>query len=661
MTARLLTTRIGVVVVLLTTVLLSGLVFAFSPAQPEKGPADGLPAGAQSTRVTELAGRFASGRAQSAVVVKEGPDASRFDGAGLADLPGVKSVAKPVTSADGQATLVVVQLADGLDDDAQHAAVDRIRAAVPDAQVTGGAAISRDISAAFEGADVTLLLATAAIVAVLLLITYRSPILWIVPLAVIGLADQVVAKLLPWIAQLVGERTDASVAGIVSVLVFGAGTDYALLLISRYREELRRTPSRAEAMRKAWRGAAPAITASAGTVVLALITLLAAQVTSNRTLGVAAAAGVVVAVLFGLFVLPAAVVALPRGVFWPRVPQVGSADPTETGFWSRVAHGVGKRPGTVLALGVVVLAIFSAGLLKLDVGLDQSEQFRTRVQSIDAQEALARHFPAGAAQPATVIADAAKSDEVAAFLRQTKGVATVLPPEKSTDGTLAQFSVQLTSASGTPDADRTIQEIRKNTDLLVGGAPAAELDKRDASQRDDRVIIPLVLAVVLIVLVALLRSIVAPILLLVTVVASFAASLGAAVLLINGPLDANVPLLSFLFLVALGVDYNIFLITRARDEGILRALAATGGVITSAGILLAAVFAVLGVLPVVVLTQIGIVVGIGVLIDTLLVRTVVVPALALKLGTRFWWPARPKTAPEGAHPTAPKEPAHAHH
>ncbi|GIM90628.1 MMPL family transporter [Paractinoplanes toevensis] len=664
-----LTTRIGVLTVLFATIILSGLAFAFSPAQPEAGPADGLPAGAQSTRVTELAGRFESGRSESAVLVLERPDAALTEadlaavapvGAALGDLG---TVGKPVASEDGRAALVVIQLRNGLDSDAQHAAVDQIRATLHatarpaglTVQVTGGAAIGRDISAAFEGADVTLLIATAAVVAILLLITYRSPILWIVPLAVIGLGDQVVAKLLPWIARLVGERTDASVSGIVSVLVFGAGTDYALLLISRYREELRRTESRQEAMTRAWRGAAPAITASAGTVVLALLTLLAAVLTSNRTLGVAAAVGVVVALLFGLFVLPAAVVALPRGVFWPKVPAVGSADPTETGWWSRVAHGVGKRPGAVLAVALGVLVIFSAGLLKLDVGLSQTEQFRTKVESIVAQEALARHFPAGAAQPAQVIVDSGQADRTEAALRQVDGVAAVLPAERSTDGQLAQIGVQLTDDSGTTAADRTIRNLRAALpDALVGGAPAADFDKREANLRDDRVVVPLVLAVVLLVLLVLLRSLIAPILLLVTVVISYAASLGAAtVLLTTGfdmpALDSSVPLLSFLFLVALGVDYNIFLVTRARDEaiarggtraGMLRGLAATGGVITSAGILLAAVFAVLGVLPVIVLTQIGVVVGVGVLVDTLLVRTVVVPALALLLGERFWWPAK---------------------
>jgi putative drug exporter of the RND superfamily len=652
-----LTTRLGVLVVLPATVVLSGLVFAFSPAQPEARPDDGLPSGAQSTRVTELGDRFPSGRSESAVVVLERPDAATAEPAKrLAAIPGVASVMKPVVSADGQATLLVVTLRDGLDDDAQHAVVDAMRAALAGsgALVTGGAAIGRDISAAFEGADVTLLLVTAIVVAILLLVTYRSPILWIVPLAVIGLADQVVAKLLPWIARLLGERTDASVAGIVSVLVFGAGTDYALLLISRYREELRRTASRREAMTRAWRAAAPAIAASAGTVILALLTLLAAVLTANRTLGVAAATGVLVALIFGLIVLPAAVVALPRGVFWPRVPKVGSPDPTETGVWAKVAAGVGRRPAVVLGTALVLLAALATGLVKIDVGLDQSEQFRTKVESIEAQDALARHFPAGAAQPVTIITDTDKSEQILGKVRAVSGVAAVLPPEKSVDGKLVQLSVQLTSAPGTKAADDTVRRLRDQTGALVGGAPAADLDQREANLRDDRVIGPLVLAVVLLVLVALLRSILAPVLLLITVVASYAASLGAATLLLHAAgmsaLDASVPLLSFLFLVALGVDYNIFLVTRARDEaadrgdtraGMLRALAATGGVITSAGILLAAVFAVLGVLPVIVLTQIGVVVGVGVLIDTLLVRTVVVPALALLLGERFWWPGHP--------------------
>ena len=475
------------------------------------------------------------------------------------------------------------------------------------------------------------------------------------------MGDQLVAQLLPWVARLLGERTDAAVGGIVSVLVFGAGTDYALLLISRYREELRRTPDRRVAMTRALRGAAPAVIGSAATVILALLTLLAAVLTSNRTLGVAAALGVGVALFFGLVVLPAALASLPRGVFWPFVPRNGSADPGDTGWWARIAAVVGRRPVAVLTVAVLILGGLAAGLLTTRIGLSQTEPFRTEVESVTAQEALSRHFPAGSAQPLTVIGAATAADAVTATLRTVGGVAAVRPPETSDDGTLVKTSVELTSGPGTPGADRTVRDLRAalagvpGAGALVGGAPAADLDQRDANLRDDRLIGPLVLVVVLLVLVLLLRSLVAPVLLLLTVVVSYAASLGAASFVLTRfldipAMDASAPLLSFLFLVALGVDYNIFLVTRAREEtiargdtgrAVVRALGATGGVITSAGILLAAVFAVLGVLPVIVLTQIGVIVGIGVLLDTLLVRTLVVPAIALLLGERFWWPAHP--------------------
>jgi RND superfamily putative drug exporter len=665
------------VVVLLVTVGLSALVILTSPAQPERSVTDGLPAGKQSTRVTELADRFPRGQTDAAVVVFERQDGALTDGdraaiaraqAGLRSVAVGGAVPPPSTSDDGRAAVLVVPVAKG----DREAAVDRIRAivhaepALPaglTAQVTGGPAFSRDIASAFDGADVTLLLATVVVVAVLLLITYRSPVLWLVPLVVIGLADQVVASVLPWLARLIGERTDASVGGIVSVLVFGAGTDYALLLIARYREQLRQTPSRRDAMAQALRAARPAIVASAATVILALLTLLAAVQTSNRTLGLAAAFGVLVALVFGVVVLPAALVCVPRGIFWPFVPKVGSADPSERGVWSRVAKGVNRRPWRVLTAGVIVLAALSAGLLSTRVGLSQTEQFRTTVESVEGQEALARHFPAGASQPATVIASSAAVPAVLEAARTSSGVATVSEPERSADGQLVKIDIGLTAATGTPAADEAIRSLRSRlaavprADALVGGGPAADLDRRDANLRDNLVIVPLILAVVLIVLVALLRSLVAPVLLLLTVVISFAASVGAATMVLRGVfgipgLAESVPLLSFLFLVALGVDYNIFLVSRARQErvsrgstrdGMMRALAATGGVITSAGVLLAAVFAVLGVLPVIVLTQIGVIVGIGVLLDTLLVRTVIVPALALIVGERFWWPVRPTT------------------
>lgn len=679
--ATVVTSRTGALLVVLVTAILSVLVLLTSPSQPVAQPTDGLPAGKPSTRVTELADRFRSGRTDAAVVVYEraGGPLSAADkavvaaaGKSLGRLAQGGFVPDPTLSQDRQAALLIVPVAGDLDDAAEARTVDDIRAAVAadpanplpaglTAQVTGGPAFSRDVSAAFDGANITLLLATAGVVALLLLLTYRSPILWIVPLAVIGLGDQLVAGALPWVARLVGERTDAAVSGIVSVLVFGAGTDYALLLISRYREELRRTPDRRVAMTRALRGVAPAVLGSAATVILALLTLLAAVLTSNRTLGIAAALGVGVALLFGLIVLPAALASLPRGVFWPFVPKVSSREPSETGLWARIARGVGKRPATVLTVAVLILGGFAAGLLTTRIGLSQTEQFRTPVQSVSAQETLARHFPAGFSQPVTVISASATGDAVTASIKGVDGVVDVGKPEISDDGQLSQVSVELTAGPGTPEADRTVRDIRARlagvpgADAQVGGAPAADLDRRDANLRDDKVILPLVLAVVLLVLILLLRSLLAPVLLLLTVIASFAASLGAATValtrLLDIPaLDAGVPLLSFLFLVALGVDYNIFLVTRAREEtmargdtrsGMIRALGATGGVITSAGILLASVFTVLGVLPVIVLTQIGVIVGIGVLLDTLLVRTLVVPAIALLLGERFWWPAHP--------------------
>ncbi|GAA3284263.1 MMPL family transporter [Dactylosporangium vinaceum] len=682
------TGRLGAILVLLVALGLTALAFVTSPGQPAAQATDGLPAGKQSTRVTELEDRFPSGRTQTALVIFEragGPltdDDQKAvgrarDAAAAVALGG--RVAPPVPSDDKQAVLVAVPLSDGGTADLADE-VDRLRTAVtgdavqrPDGLtvlVTGGPAFARDIAAAFEGADFTLLAATAIVVAVLLLVTYRSPILWLVPLAVIGTADQVVAKLLPWVAKVAGQPTEGQVSGIVSVLVFGAGTDYALLLIARYREELRHTEHRREAMAAALRGAAPAIIGSATTVVLALLTLLFAVLTTNRTLGAAAALGVVVALLFGLVVLPAALVSLPRGVFWPFVPRAGSEDPAHAGFWSRVAGGVERRPRIVLLAAVVLLAGLAAGLAGTKLGLSQTEQFRTKVESVTGAQALARHYPGQAAQPVTVVVDAPAADRAVAAARQAEGVAKVGEPEKSDDGALVTFDVNITAESGTATADRTVKDLRARlgaldgANALVGGDPAGDLDGRDANLRDDSVVVPLVLAVVLLVLVLLLRSLVAPLLLLFTVVASFAASLGAASLVLRYVLDipaigTAVPLLAFLFLVALGVDYNIFLATRAREEavrhgtraGMVRALATTGGVITSAGILLAAVFAVLGVLPVIVLTQIGVIVGIGVVVDTLIVRTIVVPALALLLGDRFWWPARihGRPEPEGRH------------
>lgn len=370
--------------------------------------------------------------------------------------------------------------------------------------------------------------------------------------------------------------------------------------------------------------------------------------------------------VFALVVLPAALVVCGRGLFWPFIPRVGQAGPEDgKGFWAKVGRMVVRRPTAVTALAVAILALLSLGSLGTKVGLSQTEQFRVESESVAGLETLSKYFPAGAAGPAVVLATPDKAEQVLTTVTDTPGVAQARIGERT--DTQVSISAVLEAAPDTAEAFDTIRELRDRVgdDALVGGSVATALDTRDAARDDLLTIVPVILAVVLIVLIVLLRALVAPLLLMATVVLSFMASLGAGSWLFRNvfdypALDNSVPLFSFLFLVALGVDYNIFLVTRAKEEtpkrgtreGMVHALAVTGAVITSAGILLAAVFAVLGVLPVVTLTQIGIIVGIGVLLDTLLVRTVLVPALATLTGDRFWWPGRPQAIeaePSSAH------------
>ena len=667
--------------VLALAVVLSGLVLAGRGSAPASSdPTAGLPAAAESVRVAALQRQLPTGQVNPALVVyaragaplTDADEAAiTADAARFAPLASGGRVPPAEFAPDRRAALVLVPVAADLPGARVVEVVDRLRAEARDglpagvsAQVTGGAGFTADISRQFQGADVSLLLVTVAVVAVLLLITYRSPVLWLLPLLVIGLGEQVAAGLVSRLDRATGLGVDPATGGIVSVLVFGAGTNYALLLIARYREELRAAADRHAAMRAALRAAAPAALASATTVALSLLTLLAALSPANRALGVAGAVGIVTALVFALAVLPAALVVFGRWLFWPLVPRVGQPDPTRTGPWSRVAAAVARRPRAVTTGSVAVLAAASAGLLGAELGLSQTEQFRTRVEAVEGLDTLARSFPAGAAAPTVVLVPAAVAEQVARAAAATPGVARAevtgrgAPAALETDaGGLAQVAAVLDAAPGTPAALETVRALRAALDsvtpeALVGGPIAAELDRRDGAARDARVVAPLVLGVVFVVLALLLRSLVAPVLLVATVVASYAAALGAANLLFTRVLDfpaidVGVPLLSFLFLVALGVDYNIFLTTRAREEahalgtraGVRTALAVTGGVITSAGILLAAVFAVLGVLPLITLTQLGIIVGLGVLLDTLLVRSVLVPALVLDLDRRFWWPS----------------------
>ncbi len=645
---------------LLTSGLLIGVL---GEAELTPGVTDSAPVNADSTRVLELQEKFADGQEQTAVVLyaTEGAQLSRSDVAdlerGFGEATGSRSALQ--VSEDRTAAIGVTTV-EGTGSEAVSEGVAELRADVArdlpegvSAQVTGPAAVDADLSAVFDGADTRLLLVTASVVAVLLILTYRSPILWVVPLAVVGVADRLAAVLATQTLAVVEIPWDESTVGILSVLVFGAGTDYALLLISRYRDELRLHENRYAAMRRAWRRTAEAVLSSSATVVVGVLTLLLCSFPTTRGLGVASAVGIVVAAAAVLLVLPAALVLCGRWVFWPMVPRIGQPTLVESGsFWGRVGHTVARAPGRLVAGSVLLLAFMAAGLSQVQTGLSTSEQFLDEPEAIAAADRLAESFPAGAAEP-TVVVTVEDPDEVAAAVLEVPSSATGQAVQGE-DG-WSRLTVVLEAGPGSAAAEQAIRDLRAALDgfdqTYVGGAEAVAIDEADAAARDRGVVIPLVLLLVLVVLMLLLRSVVAPVILVATVVGTYLAALGVSwwvftSLLGFEAIDVGMPLLAFLFLVALGVDYNIFLVTRAAEEaprrgtrdGMLRALAATGGVITSAGILLAAVFAVLGVLPLVVLAQLGLVIGIGVLLDTLLVRTVLVPAIAVGLGDWFWWP-----------------------
>jgi RND superfamily putative drug exporter len=666
MVLRTLTGRLTAWLVLVLALLAGGAIIAGAgETRTTDDPTASLPASAESTEVAALQRKLPSGRENPALVVysRDGQQLTTADVVKIeADGRAFGVPAPPVFSERRDAALVAVPLPAGTPNDELIAKVadlrETARAGLPDgltAQVTGGAGFAADIADSFTGANTNLLIVTVVVVALLLLITYRSPLLWLVPLAVVGIADRVASGLVAVLSRHTDLTIGPSTVGIVTVLVFGAGTDYALLLISRYREELHQHADRREAMRRALRGAGPAIAASAVTVVLSLLTLTLASLNDTVALGVTAALGIAVAALFSLIALPAALVVCGRGLFWPFIPRVGEGGAEqERGIWARVGRGVARRPGLVTVVSLVVLGVLSTGLIGTRLGLSQTEQFRVEAESVDGLTTLSRYFPAGAADPVVVITSPAQAEQDLAAVTRTPGVAQARIAERS--GQLVSINAVLTAAPDTPESYATIRALRSavGENAQVGGSVATAMDTRDASRRDLRVIVPVILLVVLLVLGLLLRAVVAAVVLIGTVIASFVAALGAGSWLFREVLgypglDNQVPLYAFLFLVALGVDYNIFLVTRAREEavtrgtraGMIHALAATGAVITSAGILLAAVFAVLGVLPIITLTQIGVIVGLGVLLDTLLVRTVLVPALATLLDDRFWWPADP--------------------
>lgn len=651
----------------LVPLILGGLIIGvIGGGERDRLSTDQLPAGMDSTLAAELAQELPDQSSPTAVIVFSADDDAELGeanlgalGALMAQIGGDQAILIPAE--DGTAALGILQLEAISASDVGAAVTDlreQLTADVPQgvsAQVTGPAGIEADLAAVFDGANFRLLGATALVVAILLILTYRSPVLWIIPLTVVGVADQVAAAVATRVLAAFDIAWNESTVGILSVLVFGAGTNYALLLISRYRDELRTTQSRHEAMAHALRRTAEPVLCSAGTVVVGLLTLLLSLIPTTRGLGLACAVGIVIAALFVLVALPAALVLFGRWVFWPKAPVVGDVTQAEArSLWRRIGDGVAKRPVVVGLAVVVALLGMATGGLKIQLGLDTSEQFLVKPEAIAAAERISQSFPAGTSNPTSILTRD-DAEAVLAAASSVDGVASVRPGAAANG--VASLQVVLDSTEGSDEAEASIGALRAALadfpDTHVGGPEAQGIDATEAAARDRGLIIPIILGLVLVALALLLRSIVAPVLLVLTVVGTYFASLGVSWWIFTGllgfsALDEGVPLMAFLFLVALGVDYNIFLVTRAREEtpghgpreGMLRALGATGGVITSAGILLAAVFAVLGVLPLVVLAQLGVIVCFGVLLDTLVVRTLLVPSLALTLGERFWWPRK---------------------
>ena len=649
------------------------------------------PTTSESARVADVVSQFPDADVQGVLLV-----ATRDDGAALseadtaamislgASLPAVTGhpSSPAIISEDGRAAMVQVPMTTSRDNGENATTITAMRDAVRERApaglsvlVTGGPAFGADIAQAFDGANVTLLLVTIAVVALLLLLTYRSPILWLVPVLVVGLADQVAAVL----TKGLGSALDLSFdAGIVSVLVFGAGTNYAMLLISRYREDLHHTRDHRSALATAWRATLPAILASNATVVVALATLALAVIPGTRGLGVASAAGLLVALAAVVLVLPAALAVVGPRIFWPFIPEVDPAVSRTSSVWGSLAARVVSRPAAVVSAAVVVLAVLAGGLLGTKVGLTQTQQFRVASESATGLQVLGEHFPAGAAQPLIVVTRADHVRDVTDALSEVPGVAAVrtLPGTALVDGdSIAEISVVTTADPGSTEARDSVAAVRTaahdvaGARALVGGQQAVDVDARAGNQRDLLLLAPLVLLVNALVLMALTRSLVAPLVLLGVNILSALATIGAGAWigrhLLDWPaLDLQVPLLAFLFLVALGIDYTIFLVHRARTEsavhgtreGMIRAVSGTGAVITSAGIVLAAVFAALGVLPLVALGQLGLIVGLGVVLDTFLVRTVLVPGLFGLLGDRIWWPGSAPKRHVGAPVDAPRVP-----
>ncbi|MDF1603974.1 MMPL family transporter [Nocardioides sp. YIM 152315] len=533
--------------------------------------------------------------------------------------------------------------------------------------LAGAGGTTADQSSVFSGFDGKLLMITLAAVILILLVSYRSPILWALPIfsAVVGLG--ITMGLLYLLAKHTPLTINGQTQFILTVLVIGAGTDYALLLIARYREELRRHEDRHEAMAFALHRAAPAILASASTVVIGLLCLMFAELNSTAGLGPANAIGVAVTYVVMVTLLPALLVICGRWVFWPFIPRFGSVEPTNSGFWARVGNRISVRPRAVWLVTSGALVALAFGSLLLDTsGIPSDEQYTKEVDSVVGQELLVEHGLVDASTPIQVVANADEADAVIESMQDIDGIE--VAPEPLVEGDTALIVANLDSD---PLSDGAVQAVRdardavhqvEGADALVTGWTAVTIDIEEASARDNKVIIPIMLAAVLLILIGLLRALLSPILLIGTVILSFAAALGISGLIFSlvydrPHTDPGFPLYAFVFLVALGIDYNIFLMTRVREEtaahgtrrGSLIALSSTGGVITAAGLVLAATFGALATMPLTFTLQIGTTIALGVLLDTMIVRSVLVTAINLDLGGRIWWPSaldrKPPVAP----------------
>jgi RND superfamily putative drug exporter len=537
--------------------------------------------------------------------------------------------------------------------------------------VTGFGGIFADLFGAFGSIDSTLLLTTLLVVSIILIIVYRSPLLWILPLFSAITALSVAGTIVYYAAKADLLDLNGQSQGILSVLVLGAATDYALLLIARYREELHHHESRYEAMKVSLRGVFEPILASGSTVIAGLLVLLLSDLSGNRGLGPVGAIGVAVSMITILTFLPALLVVFGRWIFWPKIPKFDDVDEQLSGTWAKIGNAVERNPKRIWISTALLLVIFAgfSFTLKAD-GLANTEAFTKRTDSVIGLEKLGEHFPSGEGSPVEIVVkqnDVAKATTALLTVDNVAFVEPVVagqkipgaptPPIKVVDGQVL-LNATLKVAPDSVEARNTIPLIRDavhaiDKDILVGGGTAVQFDTDVASRHDNRVIIPVVLIIIGIILGLLLRSILAAALLLLTVVLSFMATLGVCQLVFENVFgfkgaDASFPLFTFIFLVALGIDYNIFLMTRVREEslkigtrkGVIKGLTVTGGVITSAGIVLAATFAVLGVLPLVFLAQLGFAVAFGVLLDTIIVRSLLVPALVHVIGPKIWWPSK---------------------